>query len=100
MLRYKRMRRLFAATLLAACSGGATQVAIGPVPPARTTGTLAGPLCEYDHCTCADAEHDPGVPDGTRKRFEFVVMFVWREPVPSVTPEGALTAPAGGTGGR
>lgn len=59
-----------ATSLLAACGGGKTQIAIGPVPQPRTTGTLAGPLCEYDHCTCADAQHDPGVPEGTRKRFE------------------------------
>lgn len=64
------MRCLLAVSVLVACSGGRTQISIGPVPPARTTGTLAGPLCEYDHCTCADAQHDPGVPDGTRKRFE------------------------------
>src|SRR4051812_13586591 len=56
--------------LLAACGGGGHQITIGPPPAPRTTGTLAGPLCEYDHCTCADAQHDPGVPDGNRKRFE------------------------------
>ncbi len=65
------MRSVLAMSVLAACSGGGKQISIGPVPPARTTGTLAGPLCEYDHCTCADAQHDPGVPEGTRKRFEF-----------------------------
>lgn len=57
--------------LVGSCSGGGHQISIGPVPAPRTTGTLAGPLCEYDHCTCADAEHDPGVPDNGRKRFEF-----------------------------
>ena len=57
--------------LAGSCSGGGHQISIGPPPPQRTTGTLAGPLCQYDHCTCADAQHDPGVPDGTRKRFEF-----------------------------
>ena len=43
----------------------------------------------------------PAIIEGsTRKRFEFVVMFVWREPVPVMTPEGALSAAAaaGGTG--
>jgi type IV pilus assembly protein PilM len=39
---------------------------------------------------------DPGK---GRYRYEFVVMFVWREPVPVVTPEGALTAPAAADGG-
>jgi hypothetical protein len=35
----------------------------------------------------------------TRKRYEFVVMFVWREPVPSVTPPDALGGgTTGGTG--
>ncbi|MBA3462306.1 MAG: hypothetical protein H0T46_20255 [Deltaproteobacteria bacterium] len=53
------------------CSGGgAKQIAIGPTPAPRTTGTLAGPLCQYDQCSCADATHDPGVAEGGRKRFE------------------------------
>ncbi|MBL9015199.1 MAG: hypothetical protein JNL83_13535 [Myxococcales bacterium] len=65
------MNRILAITLVAACGGGGgKQIQIGPTPPPRTTGTLAGPLCEYDHCTCADAQHDPGTPDGGRKRFE------------------------------
>jgi hypothetical protein len=34
-----------------------------------------------------------------RRRYEFVVMFVWREPVPNQTLEGALLAPAGGASG-
>jgi len=51
------------------CSGG-SQVAIGPVPPRQTTGTLAGPLCQYDTCACAKTEADAGVPDGGRKRYE------------------------------
>jgi hypothetical protein len=52
------------------CGGGGSQIAIGPVPPKKTTGTLAGPLCQYDACTCATTEADAGVPDGGRKRFE------------------------------
>jgi hypothetical protein len=60
--------------LLAACGGGGHQITIGPPPPARTTGTLAGPLCQYDHCTCADAQHDPGVAEGNRKRFEIKLL--------------------------
>lgn len=54
-----------------ACGGGGSQIAIGPVPPPRTSGTLAGPLCQYDHCTCRDDQHGAGVPEGSRKRFEF-----------------------------
>lgn len=55
--------------ILVGCSGGARQVEIGPPPAARTTGTLAGPLCQYDRCTCRDGG-DAGDPDGARKRFE------------------------------
>ena len=68
------MHRPVLAVLLvagASCSGGGHQIAIGPPPPQRTSGTLAGPLCHDNQCACADADHDPGVPDGTRKRFEF-----------------------------
>jgi len=54
----------------ASCSGGGSQVAIGPVPPRQTTGTLAGPLCKYDACTCAKTEAEAGVAEGERKRFE------------------------------
>jgi hypothetical protein len=58
-------------TLAIGCSGGAHQLEIGPVPAKRTTGTLSGPLCQYDTCTCAKAETDAGVPeDNARKRFE------------------------------
>ena len=60
--------------VLAGCSGGGKQIAIGPTPAPRTTGTLAGPLCEYDKCTCADATHDPGVAEGGRKRFEIKLL--------------------------
>ncbi|MDB4961647.1 MAG: hypothetical protein JWP01_1646 [Myxococcales bacterium] len=54
------------------CSGGGHQIEIGPAPAKRTTGTLSGPLCQYDSCTCAKTEADAGVPDGdsVRKRFE------------------------------
>lgn len=64
------MKTIYAALLLAACGGGKKQIEIGPTPKPQTTGTLSGPLCEYDHCTCADAQHDAGVADGARKRFE------------------------------
>lgn len=52
------------------CSGGGSQIAIGPVPPKQTTGTLAGPLCKDDACACAKTEADAGVADAGRKRFE------------------------------
>jgi type IV pilus assembly protein PilM len=57
-----------------------------PPPAASGSGLVALPA--------------PALVEGqTRKRYEFVVMFVWREPVPVVTPEGALTAGAAGTAG-
>ena len=55
--------------LVAGC-GGASQIAIGAPPAPRTTGTLVGPLCKYDSCTCAAAPGDAGAPEGARKRFE------------------------------
>src|SRR5689334_13862723 len=50
--------------------GGGSQIEIGPVPPKQTTGTLAGPLCQYDTCSCAKTEADAGVAEGARKRYE------------------------------
>jgi hypothetical protein len=64
------MKWILAIALCAGCGGGKQQIEIGPTPEPRTTGTLAGPLCQYDQCTCADEKNDPGVPDGARKRFE------------------------------
>ncbi len=64
------MRSTLPLLALAACSGGATQIEIGPVPPRQTSGTLVGPLCRDTGCTCAQTEADAGVPDGARKRFE------------------------------
>ena len=55
---------------LGSCSGGGHQIAIGPPPPPQTSGTLVGPLCEYDHCTCRTGAEDAGFPEGNRKRFE------------------------------
>ncbi len=52
------------------CGGGGSQAPIGPVPPTQTTGTLAGPLCKDDACTCAKTEAEAGVGEGGRKRFE------------------------------
>ncbi len=52
------------------CGGGGSQIPIGPIPPKQTTGTLAGPLCKDDACTCAKTEAEAGVGEGGRKRFE------------------------------
>lgn len=60
--------------VLVSCSGGGRQVEIGPPPTARTTGTLAGPLCQYDRCSCRDGAADVGEPDGARKRFEIRLL--------------------------
>lgn len=61
---------LLALLVFTSCSGGARQIEIGPAPAPQTTGTLVGPLCRDGRCTCRDATNDPGLPDGTRKRFE------------------------------
>jgi hypothetical protein len=45
-------------------------VEIGPPPATRTTGTLSGPLCQYDRCTCRSGNADVGEAEGARKRFE------------------------------
>jgi hypothetical protein len=69
------MRTLSLVALAIGCSGGAQQIAIGPPPPRMTQATLAGPLCQQDHCACRDAnaaaDGGVGVPTapGT-KRFE------------------------------
>ena len=67
-------RPLLGILVLAGCSGGGRQVEIGPPPAARTTGTLAGPLCQYDRCTCRQGDADVGTPDGPRKRFEIRLL--------------------------
>jgi len=53
-----------------ACSGSATQVKIGPPPDRATTGTLAGPMCQGDQCTCGKTFDEVGAPEGNKKRFE------------------------------
>jgi hypothetical protein len=59
---------------LAACSGSAPHVEIGPPPPRLTHGLLFGPLCEGDHCTCrelsAAGDGGAGIPPAGKKRFE------------------------------
>lgn len=65
------MQRISLAFLmLAACGGGKTQIQIGPAPAPQTVGTLVGPLCANDKCTCSQTGEDAGVPEGSRKRFE------------------------------
>ena len=62
--------RLVVLVTLAACSGGAKQIEIGPVPPRQTSGTLVGPLCRDTTCTCAQRTDEAGPADEGRKRFE------------------------------
>ena len=66
------MRSIWFGFLIAACSGGAQNVAIGPPPPKQSTGSFAGPLCDYNGvCKCKEDGQDPGVPDNpAHKRFE------------------------------
>lgn len=64
------MLRPSLALILVACSGGASQVQIGPVPERATQGTLAGPSCTAIDCTCAKNFDEVGAAEGNRKRFE------------------------------
>src|SRR5688572_12667616 len=66
----RAMRTSLAALLLVGCSSSATQVKIGPPPERVTTGTLAGPLCTGDQCTCGKSFDEVGAPEAGRKRFE------------------------------
>lgn len=59
-----------AASLLAACGGGRSQVEIGPAPARVTNGPLAGPLCEPGACKCRQGDADAGVPAAPYKRYE------------------------------
>lgn len=52
------------------CSGGGSQIEIGPPPARTTTGPLAGPLCQGDQCTCATTAVAAGFAEAPRKRFE------------------------------
>ncbi len=65
-----RFGLVFALVGWSGCGGGGSQIPIGPVPPKQTTGTLAGPLCKDDACTCANTAAEAGVGEGGRKRFE------------------------------
>jgi hypothetical protein len=63
---------------LGACGGAQPQIAIGPLPPPTTRGTLVGPLCENGQtCTCRDpnapADGGAGAPPAGLKRFEIRV---------------------------
>lgn len=56
---------------LLGCSGGASQIEIGPVPARITTGVFAGPSCNGESCKCATSSEEVGVPDQEGyKRFE------------------------------
>jgi len=60
--------------ILAGCSGGGHQIAIGPPPARQTTGLFAGGLCNAQRCTCREAnapgDGGVGVPTNGTKRFE------------------------------
>ncbi|MFO0798165.1 MAG: type IV pilus assembly protein PilM [Gemmataceae bacterium] len=76
----------------------------GPRGGAPESGTLAPPTASVGSSSSSVSSGVtlpplPALIEGTtRKRFEFVVMFVWREPVPVMTPADALTAPAASAG--
>ncbi|HVV87432.1 MAG TPA: hypothetical protein VHE35_30530 [Kofleriaceae bacterium] len=67
---------VFAAVSAGACGGGPKMhtITIAPPPAPMTKGTLAGPLCGADKCTCRDpsapADGGAGVPADGLKRFE------------------------------
>ena len=58
----------------AACGASTHQIEIAAPPPKVTHGTLVGPLCKGESCTCRDvnlaADGGVGVPEDGRKRFE------------------------------
>ena len=65
-------------------TGGAGGAFVAPATPALSGGSTPPP---------------PPVSDGPpRRRYEFIVMFVWREPVPSATPPEKLNGPPAPTG--
>jgi hypothetical protein len=67
---------LLSLVILAACGGATTrtQPELPPVPPAATTGTLAGPLCSGTACRCLEEGGDAGAPSSAAvKRFEIKV---------------------------
>jgi hypothetical protein len=74
------MFRTAALSLVVAGCGASThrtQVSIAPPPAPTTVATLAGPLCDGDHCACrnrdAPADGGAGAPDAGVKRFEIRV---------------------------
>ena len=95
------MRSLLIVVAILGCSGGRTQIAIGP-PPARVThALLAGPLCVGAECKCRDlsapGDGGAGFPDAGKKRFEIRLQSaqeLWaslRGDVLSKSPEKAET---------
>ena len=67
------MRLAIVAPVIAfGCSGGGTQIKIGPPPAKLTTGALASALCHDSECKCRSGGEDggAGLPEAGRKRFE------------------------------
>ncbi len=69
-------------------SGGAAATSVAP--PWVTLGSLVG-LPSTGGAATPDDRRQPPKPDAARRRYEFVVMMVWREPTPS---GGVAPAPA------
>ena len=66
---------IFRLALVAACFGSACSGASTEMPPVGeplTTGTLRGPLCRSQFCTCKTGPRDAGVAEAPFKRFEIV----------------------------
>src|SRR5438874_12511516 len=68
------MRLIVFATLVMACGGGRTQIAIGDPPARMTRGAIAVPLCDNGGCKCRTPKTDAGVPEDKRKRFEVKLL--------------------------
>ena len=68
-----RSHVIVALGFVAACSGTAHQIEIGPPPAKETKAVLVGGLCQDNHCKCRDGKDDGGVgvPEvAGRKRYE------------------------------
>ncbi len=97
-------------------SGGGTATPVGSLGPTWTgiTNTSAGSAAAASNSSAGGAYNPDSSPMSTggggmgegkegveRRRYEFVVMFLWREPIPSGsgTAVEAPTSPAPGAGG-
>lgn len=73
MVQVREKTTVFVCLLLLGCSGAgsASLPPLAPTPKAETKATLAGPLCEFDHCKCREDADDPEqeAPEGF-KRYE------------------------------